>query len=132
MQAILIDPHTQTVSSIEYDGNYENISKLLGCELFTVMTVTPKDDALFLDDEGWIIDQEDQQYFWWQGYPQLLAGRGLILGTNDEGESIAPSLTLDEAKSMVKWQSKVTALAHEPGPPTVWFEDENGNYQQVQ
>ena len=34
---------------------------------------------------------------------QPLAGNGLILGTNDEGESIEPSVTVEEVKEITKF-----------------------------
>jgi hypothetical protein len=32
-----------------------------------------------------------------------LAGRGLVLGTDKEGESVAPSLTIEELRKRVKF-----------------------------
>ena len=37
MQAILIDPYTQTIEVVEYSGDYKDIYALLGCDLFTTV-----------------------------------------------------------------------------------------------
>ena len=57
-----------------------------------------------IDDEG-LITGKEQEFFNIthdeQGASQPLAGRGLVLGTDKEGESVAPSLTIEELRKRV-------------------------------
>lgn len=109
MRAILINPEDRTVTEVNYSGNYEQIYELIGCSTFTVIYVGLGDDdteALFIDDEGLL--HEPKPLFKWASYPQPLAGRGLILGENDEGDCVATKMTLDDVKAQVTW-------------PAVWF-----------
>lgn len=102
MKAILIDPETKTVQQIEYDGDYNSIYKLIGCDTFTVVQLDDG-NALFLDDEGLLNDTEF--FFRWDGANnpdcQPFAGKGLILGTDEEGDSIATTMDVDDVRRRV-------------------------------
>lgn len=96
-RAILIDPTNKSVTEIEYDGDYRSISKLLGCELFTValnIATLGEPDTLFVDDEGLLTYPNPHGYFRLPGlnYPGTLAGKGLLLGSDGMGGD-APALT---------------------------------------
>ena len=56
---------------------------------------------MYVDDEGLYV--ENQVFFGIAGCPQPLAGRGLILGTDDEGDSTDCTSSLDTIKKMVTW-----------------------------
>lgn len=92
MRAILIDPEAKTITEVDYDGNYKSIYKLIGCQTFTVVGINDN-ESIFVDDEGLLNNPEF--FFMWRGYHQPLAGKGLILGVDDEGESVETKLTLD-------------------------------------
>ena len=86
MRAILIDPAKQTITEVDYDGNWTSISTHIDCTTFASAVVFENEDTLYIDDEGlW----GATHFFRIEGYPDPLAGRGLILGTNEDGESIA-------------------------------------------
>lgn len=99
MRAILIDPFTQTIEEVEYSGDYKDIYALIQCELFS--TVYCLEDTLFVDDEGLYV--KDQRYFKVAGYPQPLAGRGLLLGTNEEGDSVDAKAKLSVIEKVIEW-----------------------------
>lgn len=101
MQAILINPFDKTIEEIEYSGDWKDISSLLECDIFTTAYFDDTDDSVYVDDEGLYV--EDQAFFTIGNYPQPLAGRGLILGCNDEGDSVDCKTTLEEAKAMVEF-----------------------------
>jgi hypothetical protein len=109
MQAYFIDSANKTITDVEYDGDYKNISKMIGCDIFTVINLNEDGDALFIDDEGHLKDQDSQNYFWFDGYPTMLAGNGLVLGTDVEGESIEPCRLIDWVKDRIRFQEKNTA-----------------------
>jgi hypothetical protein len=99
MRAILIDPFTQTIEEVDYSGDYKDIYGLIQCELFS--TVYCLEDTLFVDDEGLYV--KDQRYFKVAGYPQPLAGRGLLLGTNEEGDSVDAKAKLSVIEKVIEW-----------------------------
>jgi hypothetical protein len=102
MKAYLVNPFEQTITEVRYSGNYQQIYSHLDCDCFTVADFNEQGDCVFVDDEG-LISGKHQEFFMIDGYPTPLAGMGLILGTNQEGESTAPSITIDQARAMVQW-----------------------------
>jgi hypothetical protein len=108
MRAILIDPFAKTVTEAEYEGDYHQVYSLIHADTFTVVQLDDEGDALFLDDEGLL--KEGQEFFAIGNYPSPLAGRGLILGTDDEGESVATRISLDVVRAAVHWLSAEGAV----------------------
>lgn len=101
MKAYLIDPFTQTITEVEYNGDYRNIYTHIDAEIFTTAQFNDFGDTVFVDDEG--LWKEEQEFFLVAGYPQPLAGKGLVLGCDDEGESVEPSITIDQLRASVDW-----------------------------
>lgn len=93
MKAFLIDPKTKTIQEVEYDGDYRHIYELgeFGC--FEVVYFNTAGDSVFVDEEGMF--KEDRHFFIIEGYPQPLAGKGVVLGCDEDGETVAPTVTLD-------------------------------------
>jgi len=105
MRGILIDPFTRSISEIETSGKLADIYELLGVELVTVVSVG-EDQSLFLDDEGLLVPKEEQEYWNWKGSNQPYAGRGLILGLDDEGDNIDATMGSLEAAMLVTFLNK--------------------------
>lgn len=106
MRAILIDPQTRTVSEVDYNGDYTQISELIEASYFDcvkINSLAEGGDTIFVDDEGLLNDKVGQVgMFRVDGdYPAYLAGKGLILGTDQEGESVATKLDLDKVRAMI-------------------------------
>ena len=89
MRVILINPYNQTIKEAVYGGDYREIYDLIGCRTFDVVSLSDADD-LYVDDEGLLKD--DNRYFSWSG--RNFAGIGLILGHDDEGETIETTYDL--------------------------------------
>ena len=106
MKAFLIDPFKRTVSEVNYSGDFEDIYLAIDCDTFTCVQASERGDTLFVDDEG-LINGKEQAFFGWMGYPQPLAGKALLLGTDINGESVATTLTLDEVNESVVWLSLI-------------------------
>ena len=100
MKAILIDVHTQSVTEVDHDNTLDNIYDLLNCRTFDVVRIDEV-DSIYIDDEGLFVD--DQLFFEYGGDAQSvrLAGNGLILGVDDEGNSISPRTTVEEVEGRV-------------------------------
>ena len=85
-QGILVDPFARTVEPVEFEGNYRRITELIQCAPSPFDAVYfPKRDVLYVDDEGLL--KKPTNFFMVSGYEQLLAGRGLFLGTDREGNT---------------------------------------------
>jgi hypothetical protein len=109
MRAILIDPFTQTIEEVDYSGDYKDIYGLIQCDLFTTVYLpNTSDDTLFVDDEGLYV--ENQKFFKISGFDQPLAGCGLLLGTDKEGESTDCMSTVEEVKAIVTWEKEGTQV----------------------
>lgn len=96
MQAYFINPFSQNVTTVDYDGNYESISRLIDASrgYFDVVRLYDNQDAAFVDDEGLYV--ENQRFWIHRNYPQPLAGKALVLGCNDMGDSIEPKTSFEE------------------------------------
>lgn len=101
MKAFLIDPSAQTITAVEYDGNYKSITKMIEAQMFTTVQINEEEDTIYLDDEGLFV--EGQSFFMIAGYPEPLAGKGLVLGTDAEGDSDEPVITFDSLLDCVQF-----------------------------
>jgi hypothetical protein len=97
MKAIKIDAITQTVSEITIDI-WSEIAPAIGCDLFDCVCLSPT-ETLYCDDEGLLKNPE--HFIQIRGYPQPLAGSALILGSDEEGESVDTKLTIEQVQKMV-------------------------------
>ena len=100
MKAILIDVIKQEIKEVEHDDTLKSIYNLVDCGTFDVVRIDAV-NSIYVDDEGLFI--EDQLYFNYKGTTDSvsLAGNGLVLGVDEEGETTPPSLTLKEVEQAV-------------------------------
>ena len=105
MKAILIDVKNQLVKEVEHDDTLKNIYELVDCRTFDVARID-NTDGIYVDDEGLFV--EDQLFFTYHGdtYSQTLAGNGLILGVDSEGNSIAPTITVEEVEKSIDFEPR--------------------------
>ena len=103
-----INAENRTVTEVEVKGDYKTIYPFLGesVDCFTCVGIE-KDDTIYVDDEGLL--KPLTALFLYEGYDQPLAGNGLILGTDAEGESVSPANTLEFIKSKVKFMTPMEA-----------------------
>lgn len=104
MKAILINAKTKEVKEIEMGKDYKEIYTQLECELFTAGAYLDKEDVIYVDDEG-LINGTDV-FFTFEGAHQPFAGNGLIMGTDDEGESTDCKINLTEVTKRVKFYNR--------------------------
>ena len=110
-KAILINPFMKTVTEVpyEYGGSYTQITDYIATPeapkpLFSAVGINDH-DSIYIDDEG--LYRDTQAYFAWEGYHQPLQGMGLILGCDDEGETVAPRITLAQVCNRVTFQDGI-------------------------
>ena len=101
MKAILIDVKTQEIKEVECGNNLQNIYDLIDCRLIDIVSIDDV-NSIFVDDEGIL---KDNLYFEYSGSENVfkLAGNGLVLGVDDEGNSISPTLTIEDVKGKVNF-----------------------------
>ena len=102
MKAILIDVYNKDIKEVDYDGTLDFIYFNLACRTFDVVRIDDV-NSIFVDDEGLL--RQNQLYFEYSGSENVfkLAGNGLILGVNDEGNSISPTLNIEDVKGKVNF-----------------------------
>ena len=102
MKAYLIDPFEEEVREIDYEykGDLDLLYNLLECSHVDCVECITK-DGIYVDDEG-LLSAEEQKFFYFPGYAQPLAGRGLFVGpTNEDGNTTEPTLTVKEVTALV-------------------------------
>ena len=104
VKAILIDVKNQEVKEVEHDNTLQNIYDLIDCRVFDSVRIDNV-NSIFVDDEGILKDNLYFQYSGSNGIFQL-AGNGLLLGIDDEGNSISPTLTVEDVKDKVRFLSE--------------------------
>lgn len=89
IKVILIDPFTETISYVTLaDTKLDTYYNLLGCSLITIAGLADGVDMI-LDDEGLLKDSNSQAYFKMGISSQPFAGKALIVGTDDEGNTVS-------------------------------------------
>ena len=122
MKAILIDPMFETVQEVEYSGDYKDIYKLIGFQnvymndkklmsgytprAFDVVRIPVGFDGIYVDDEGLYAELQFRWSFRYNtAHPPInLVNKGLVLGCDDEGDSIEPDSTIESLRSSIKWE----------------------------
>ncbi len=96
MKAFFINPSTQNITTVDYDGDWRKINRMIDAIRgnFDVVRLYENGDAAFVDDEG--LYAEEQMFWIHKNYPTPLAGKSLLLGTDDEGDSISPATTIEQ------------------------------------
>ncbi len=107
IKGLLIDPEKEVVTEIEIhrvDGVLKDLNKIIGCTYLDCIpygivlpNVGEKSDIIFVDDEGML--QDGQKHFWaLPMYRHVIAGRGVVLGIDEDEVSISHTLTSSEVE----------------------------------
>ena len=105
MKAILIDPRSQTISEVVYDGNWKSIGPWIDAYTFDVVQIG-NDDIIYVDDEG--LFKAERGFFWMPGWPHPLAGKGLVLGDSQYGEPEDVHTDIELFRNSVKFMDGLT------------------------
>lgn len=109
MKTILIDPFERKVAALELIGEgLDPIYAAIHADCFSIVALDDKGDALFIDDDG--LFRERQEFFAIGNYPHPLAGRSVLLGTDDEGNTTPPRAGLEQVQRAVRWLSGAEAV----------------------
>lgn len=106
IRGILIDPIEKSITEVELeDTKLSTLYEALGCDAFDIVYLNSHQDVMYVDDNG-LFTKTD--YFSIDGFPTPVAGRGLVLGTSSEGETIGARI---ETVSSI--EEKVTFISPE-------------------
>lgn len=102
---ILIDPINRTVTNIPLDNStIDDLHEAMQCQIFTVGGyLDDKGNCLYVDDEGLFVPPTEQGFFRLKGIDNTYAGRSIVIGTDEEGQSITPSISREIVETMVQW-----------------------------
>jgi hypothetical protein len=96
----LIDPAARSIAPWPYDGDWKTIAPAIriGRSPFTVVEIG-NGDIIYVDGEGLLKPLD--WFFAVKGSHQPFAGCGLVLGSNEEGESVSAMIALQELKRRI-------------------------------
>lgn len=116
MRAILVDPIAKTVTEVDCSGHIHDVDGVPGIytltdvNILTVVMLTHRNlETMYLDDEGLL---KENHFFLFGEYPQPLAGKGLILGTDDSGDCAPSALSVEYVKSRVAFLGGPQDMSH--------------------
>jgi hypothetical protein len=93
VKAILIDPEARTVTDIESTCDLDDLYRLIGTDEVTAvpldLTARGIGDTIWLNDNPEGAEDEHQV----RGYDYPFGGRGVVVGTDDQGESADVTVT---------------------------------------
>jgi len=101
MKAILINATNRTVTEVEINDDLQSIYKVMGVDMIQTATYLPKNDIIYVDEEGML--KPMMNFFIYEGAHQPFAGNGLVVGTSRGGKTVAPKISVDEVRKNVKF-----------------------------
>lgn len=107
MKAILINVDKQTIEYVyKKDDHYTNIYAMIGndCTCFAAPVTLGNGDTLYCDDEGLLKPIYGGIMMAGWNYP--LVGNIVVLGSDEEGDTIDVQTTIEELKRGIKFLTK--------------------------
>lgn len=132
MKAILINASDETVELIDVEKGLDGIYKAIGfnCNTIELVTYPGQNNVLFVDEEVLIRDthgMDEKGYFGFFYDASVNAGRfdkvfnilgnGLILGIDDEGDSVDTTMNIDVVRRRVRFMPRYYAAKYRQNPP---------------
>lgn len=105
MNLIKIDPQTKTVEVIESTGSLKDMYQHIDCRMIDVCARQDNGDCLTVDDEALYLEPQPAA-FSFDGFGPI-HGIAILSGTDEEGETQNPEMTLNEAIEKVSWLGEV-------------------------
>jgi hypothetical protein len=105
MKGILINPANCSITFIEHNGDFRQIQEIIEAHTFDCVRID-QSETFYVDDEG--LFNQRFGFFRVEGdNPVVLAGKALILATDEEGDSISTTLTLEKVKEMIDFVTPI-------------------------
>lgn len=106
MKVIKIDSGNKTITLIDLDKGLQPIYDAIGngCGCFTCPIEFENGDVMYVDDEGLYNTFEGGIMMPDWAYP--IVGNVLIVGTDDEGNTVDCNTTVEEITPLIQWIDK--------------------------
>lgn len=102
MKAYLIDPKTKSVSEIDIQRGLTGLYEAIGCQ-YVELVYLGLDEA-YVDEEGLLNDSaQEVGMFMLPGMDYPVAGRGVIVAHDDEGNIAPPKRPLSQYRDRVRF-----------------------------
>lgn len=111
MKAIKINVEKRQLEYVELTNDYKDIYNHIGngCSHFEVPIKFDNEDTIFTDEEICLRENDIKGGFIMEDWRYPLLNNGIILGVNDEGDSIDCKSTIEELKEKIFFVSVDTA-----------------------
>ncbi len=98
-QAIFINAEERKLEYVTLSNDYHEIYPFIGphCRTFSCPITFDNQDSIYVDDEGLYMGYEHG--FIMDGWDYPILGNGLILGANEEGDSVSVKSTIEELQN---------------------------------
>lgn len=109
VRAILIDPFACTITEIKHDASdYKNVYAQLTHESMPVDIMEAVYPPFLADGDCIMVDEEGRlkpcdRWLLIEGYPQQIAGKGLVLGVDDEGETADAKTDIETVRQSIRF-----------------------------
>jgi len=102
MKAYLIDPSRFTIAPVEIDRDHtlEQLYKHIGCDMVEAVYLE-NGDTLYVDEEGLL--KRQWHFIVLDGYPQPIAGKGVLVGATPAGNSTDAKTSLEALTAKVSY-----------------------------
>jgi hypothetical protein len=102
-KAIKINVETKTLEYITLGEDYKEIYTAIGngCGTFCVPINFENGDSMFADDESLLRPEDIKGGFFMEDWSTPLIGNVILLGTDEEGNSIDCKTTIEELKPQI-------------------------------
>lgn len=100
MKAFLIDPDNKTITEVEANG-LDDLYRLIDCHTVAAVGVDAN-DVIYVDDNGLYVEPQPAS-FRYRGNPALICGKGVVVGSDDEGNDDDAAHTLQSLTARIDW-----------------------------
>lgn len=102
MKALKINTGNKTIEEIEI-SSWKDIAPAIGngCELFAIPIIFENEDGIYVDDEG--LFNDFQGGFMLKDWEYPIVGNALLVGSDDDGNSVDVKTSVDDLEKMVIW-----------------------------
>lgn len=110
LRGIICDPYTRTVEEV-FTEPYPAWKSLIEVDMIEAVTIARYADGscetLWIDEEGLLHEKADGPYIKVRTHPQPMAGKGIVLGTDQKGDTISSRLPVDLVKEMISFPDNI-------------------------
>jgi len=103
MRALLIDPYNKEIREVVHDGTLKSIYALLDCQMIEAPVHYNNNDIIYCNEEAWLRSGADTILagFMFPGWSYAILERGLIVGTDDEGNDVDCKSVINDFKDII-------------------------------